>query len=68
LNQSGRYALITQQLKLVYNDSSENRIIFINLDKNDLHKLKEQIERAIAKEEILKKDYDGTYSFIEIGN
>lgn len=53
-----RQGLILHQLKLDYlvNDN-EAKEFYITLDNNNLHKLKEQINRAIEKEQKIKEDY-----------
>lgn len=66
INQGNRFALITQQLQMTYNENSENKTIFINFDKQDLEDLKEQIDRAILKQSVIQADYSNIYSFIEL--
>lgn len=45
---------IIHNFKISYEESDEKRDFFISLDNDDLHLMKEVIERAIRKENILK--------------
>lgn len=64
IEEQNRTAVITQQLKVVYSDSSSEKTFYLSLDKMDLEELKEQIERALQKEAIMRKDYSETFSFL----
>lgn len=66
LDHKERNAVILHQLKFEFRKSGEMSQFFIALDNSDLKKLKKQIERALIKEELMKKDYSDSISFIDI--
>lgn len=66
IDQQHRSAVILHQLKLDYRKDGEPMQFYISLDNNDLKKLKKQIDRALYKEEIIKKDYSDTISFVDL--
>lgn len=66
LNDSNRYGLITHQLKLQAEDSGEQNDYYFSLTIADLHKLQEQITRALEKEKLIRQDYKSSISFITI--
>ncbi|MBN1197968.1 MAG: hypothetical protein JXA23_01360 [Bacteroidales bacterium] len=66
IDQKNRNAVIIHKLKIDYRKEGEPKQFYIALDNNDLKKLKKQIDRALEKEEIIKKDYSNSISFIEI--
>lgn len=53
-----RNAVVVHKLHFKVSNPSNSRDIFINLDMRDLKKLKDVIERAILKEELIKEDYE----------
>lgn len=66
LSDSNRPAVIIHRLKLEHQNDSEVSNTFYSLDSNDLLKLKQQIERAIEKEAMIKATYKMTVPIIEI--
>jgi hypothetical protein len=68
LSNKNRSALIIHQMEIDYfiagNESDE---FFITMDTSNLQKLKEQINRALEKEQKIKNDYSGELNFISIG-
>ncbi|TCC98491.1 hypothetical protein [Pedobacter hiemivivus] len=66
--EGGRYAMITQQLKIVYSDNGDDQTTFISMDLTDLNALRSQIDRAIEKQETLMTDCGELFKFIEFGN
>ncbi|THU34211.1 hypothetical protein FAM09_24645 [Niastella caeni] len=66
LSDKGRYGLVTHQLKLTTEENDESVDYFFGLSLSDLKKLKEQIERAIDKENLIRDNYKDQISFITI--
>ncbi len=57
LNSKDRRAVLLHNLHISYRSNKKTENFFVTLDLDDLKELKETIERAIKKEEIIKKDY-----------
>jgi DNA-binding Lrp family transcriptional regulator len=53
-----RNAVIVHKLHFTVSNPSNSEDVFIHLDMRDLIKLKDVIERAILKEELIKEDYE----------
>lgn len=66
LDESPKQAVIIHNLKVEYEQDEEIKESFFALDLDDLKKLKEQIERAIEKENIIKNKINRGINFIEI--
>jgi hypothetical protein len=64
IENSNRNALIVHKLHIVKYSSSEISDLFISMDMNDLEKMKETIDRAIAKEKTIINDYGSKITFI----
>jgi len=64
--ESPKQAVIIHNLKVEYQQNEEIKESFFALDLADLKKLKEQIERAIEKENIIKSKINQEITFIEI--
>jgi hypothetical protein len=64
LKDKNRNAIILHRLHLVFKRNKKNEDLFITLDLHDLRELKEDIERAITKEEIIKEDYQLDLKFV----
>ena len=60
-----RRALIIHQLRINYQKNDNSEDFFVNLDINDLKKIKSQVDRAIEKEKLLRSDIH-QISFINI--
>lgn len=56
-----RRAIILHNLKIEVNEGSDDQDIFITLDIDNLINLKNSIDRAIKKEELLKSDYSNIF-------
>jgi hypothetical protein len=61
-----RNAVIIHNLKIEHQVDHELQEIYFTLDSKDLHKLKDQIERALEKEKQIKESYSADMNFIEI--
>ena len=66
VNDIDRYGLIIHRLKIEYLTNSERKKNFYALDREDLVKLKEDLERAIEKEDLMRKDYGNEIKFIDL--
>ena len=66
LNESPKQALVIHNLKVEYQQNEKIKESFFALDLDDLIMLKEQIERAIEKEKIIKGKINQEINFIEI--
>ena len=58
-------AVILHQLKIVYTQNDEEKQIFYALDNADLLELKDNIIRAIEKEEFISKSFSSNLQFIK---
>lgn len=68
LSDSRRNAIISQQIKIIFTENGEEKYFFVNVDRQDLENLRDQIDRAITKEKLLKSDYSEVFNIIEIGD
>lgn len=67
LEDSDRHAIVSQTLRIVYLNNDEDETIHITLDRKDLETLKTQIDRALAKESIIRNDYGSSLNIIKLG-
>jgi len=61
LTETNRNGVIIHRLNITVQNKKENSDIVISLDNSDLKKLKDVIERALLKEEIIKEDYENIH-------
>jgi hypothetical protein len=66
LKNNDRYAVVIHQLKIESEKDGKKNNMFFALDFDDLIDFKEQIDRAIEKEEVLKNNYNMNLNFIEL--
>ena len=66
LSKKNRSAIVQHQLGIEYFSNGEANDFFIALDRNDLEQLKEQINRALEKEQLIRSDYGTDITFIEL--
>ncbi len=66
LEDKDRYAIISQTIKIEYQNDGLDKTFYINFDSLDLEELKSQIERAQKKESILRKEYAEAFNFIKV--
>jgi hypothetical protein len=64
LENKKRNAIIIHRLQFDFRTQNESKSIFFSLDIEDLNKLKEEVERAIKKENIIKNDYEDILGFV----
>lgn len=64
INNKNRIGIILHKLYLEYQRNSDIQELHLTLDLKDLQKLKQQIEQAILKDELLRKDYKENINFI----
>lgn len=57
IDSKDRQAVLVHNLHITYRTNSKNKNFFVALDLNDLKEIQVQIERAIAKDTIIKSDY-----------
>jgi hypothetical protein len=65
IEESNRHAVIIHNLQLKYLCMDDEKEFFISLNTADLKELKEQVERALEKDFLIKKDYN-IINFIDI--
>ena len=65
IRDNNRNALLIHHLHIEYVKEGYRKIILL-LDLADLKSLKESIERAINKEEIIKNDYQSSFKFLNL--
>lgn len=58
--------IIIHNLRITFNENSEEKEIFLALDSNDLEKLKDVVLRATAKEKTIREDFGKTNQIIKI--
>jgi hypothetical protein len=63
LESQNRTALILHKMHFTFQKGSSNRDIFLTMDAEDLKIVSKSIERAIKKDEILRKDYKLNFKF-----
>lgn len=66
LTDTPRQGLVIHQLKIEAEDTGETISHFFSLTSTDLEKLQVQINRALEKENLIRKDYQGLIDFIKI--
>jgi len=66
LEDKNRYTIITQQLRVIYTSDDSDKTIYLNLDRDDLETLREQIDRALAKEIMIREEYSTSLNIIKI--
>lgn len=59
-----RHGVTIHRLRIEYRRERMLKEIFLSLDLQDLKKMKDELERAIKKEEIIKSDYNQLITFI----
>lgn len=64
INDKNRIGIVLHKLYLEYQRNSNLKELHLTLDLKDLLKLKQQIEQAILKDELLRKDYKENLNFI----
>lgn len=57
MDSKNRKAVLIHNLHITYISNSKNKNFFAALDLDDLKKLQEQIERAIKKDDLIKREY-----------
>jgi hypothetical protein len=68
LVETKRSALIIHRLHIGFRENKDFSELFLTLNSSDLRELKEDIERALKKEELIKKDYKDVINFINSVN
>jgi hypothetical protein len=66
LEDNHRHGLIVHHLKVNAEINGDQKEFYFSMTVNDLHKLQEQILRAIEKDRLLRQDYQSNISFISI--
>ncbi len=64
LENKKRHGVIIHRLHIEYRHQRTYKDIYVSLDLQDLQQLKEEIERAIKKHEIIKNDYKDSITFV----
>lgn len=68
IEDKNRNAVVIHKLHFEFFENKELNDFFISLDLSELKELKEHIDRAIKKDEIIQKDYESTVHFINPNN
>lgn len=66
LENKERKAVLIHNLRFNVTENEERKDYYFSLDSNDLQKLKEQINRAIEKEQLIKEQYGDAISIINV--
>jgi hypothetical protein len=64
LSVKNRMGMILHKLLIDYRRNDESKEIHLTLNLEDLHRVKSEVERAILKEELIRKDYKSSINFI----
>ncbi len=64
LGNKKRYGIIIHKLHIEYRNEGNLKDMFLSLDMNDLKQMKEEIERAIQKHDLIKNDYSDSIEFV----
>jgi len=63
LNKNVRKGIISHILKINYRENYESKSIYLTMDTDDLKELNEKIDRAVKKENILRKSFGDNITF-----
>ncbi len=66
LKDRNRYGIVKHQLRVEAESDGTQSDYFFSLTRADLEKLKEQILRAIEKEDLIRNDYESSIAFISV--
>ena len=66
INDMNRHSIIYHQLKIEYSTKSERVTEYFALDLKDLENLKNQVDRALLKQQLLTQDYKEALNIIQI--
>lgn len=66
LRDSQRAALLLHQLRLTVQQGKKSRDLYISFDRNALQMLKDQIDRALFKEDTIREDYQDKLNIIDL--
>lgn len=61
-----RHALVVHNCRIETREGRQKKDLFFSCTKNDLLEIRNQIDRALQKEETMRKDYDNAMPFIDI--
>lgn len=64
ISDKNRYGIILHKLYVEYQRNNEIKEFHLTLDLDDLKKLKEQIEKSILKDNLIRNDYKDDFKFI----
>jgi len=64
LENKKRHGVVIHRLHIQYRKERNIKEIFLALDMNDLEQLKDEIDRAIKKHEVIKNDYQDLIDFV----
>lgn len=65
LQDTQRAALLLHQLRLTVQQGKKSRDLYISFDRTDLQMLKDQIDRALFKEDTIREDYQDKLNIID---
>ncbi len=58
INDKERYSIILHRLHINFRKNKKPDDIYLTMDLNDLQDLRDIIDRAIRKEEVIREDYE----------
>jgi len=62
-----RHAIMLHQLRVIYTSSDIDKSFHLSLDRKDLETLRNQIDRALTKENIVVTEYSKHLDIIKLG-
>ena len=65
LDDENRLGLLVHQLRLTVQQGKKSKDVYISCSRSDLQLLKDQIDRALKKDQVIRKDYADRIRFID---
>lgn len=65
LDDEHRLGLLVHQLRLTVQQGKKTKDVYISCSKSDLQLIKDQIDRALKKDQVIRKDYADRIQFID---
>lgn len=65
LDDEHRLGLLVHQLRLTVQQGKKTKDVYISCSRSDLQLIKDQIDRALKKDQVIRKDYADSIQFID---